>query len=130
MGHSGKEKKLLEKRKYKRYKVKDLTFVKLCYEDEIDIGQLMDISRGGLALRYFVNSDKARNYSNLSIFLSEDNFIIDKISFKTISNTEIANGSNFSTIVLRRYGIEFENLTENQITELDYFLKHYTLGEA
>ncbi len=121
---------MLEKRKYKRYKVKDLTFVKLCYKDEMDIGQLMDIGKGGLSLRYFVNSDKARNYSNLSIFLSENDFIIDKISFKAISDTEIANGSKFTTIVLRRYGIEFDNLTDDQIAGLDYFLEHYTLGEA
>ncbi len=74
------------KRKYQRFSTKDITFVKLRSESEIDIGQLLDISEGGLALRYFVNTEKLRNYNDLGIFLSGRNFRIDRIPFKTISN--------------------------------------------
>jgi len=119
-----------DQRKSRRFKVKDLTFVKLGSETDEDIGQLMDISKGGLSLRYFVNIEKTEDYSELGIFLSGNNFTIDRIPFRTISDTQVVNKSPFSPIILRRYGIKFEALTPDQINKLDYFLKNCTLGEA
>ena len=119
-----------DKRKYRRFRVKDLTFVKLWSEADEDIGQLLDISEGGLSLRYFVNVEKSGDYSELGIFLSGDDFTIDRIPFKTVSNTMLVNKSPFSPIILRRYGIKFEELTPEQVHKLDLFLDKYTLGEA
>ena len=122
--------KELVKRKHQRFRTRDLTFVKLRSESEIDIGQLLDISKGGLALRYFVNTEKLLDYNDLGIFLSGGNFRIDRIPFRTISNIEQANNPPFSTIILRRYGVQFEKLTPDQQNQLDFFLQHHTVGEA
>lgn len=120
----------LRKRKYQRFSTKDLTFVKLRSESEIDIGQLIDISKGGLALRYFVNTDKLRDYYDMGIFLSGGGFRIDRIPFKTVSNIELTNKPPFSKIMLRRYGVQFEKLTSDQQDKLIFFLDHHTTGNA
>ena len=119
-----------QKRTDKRYRVKDLTFVKLRSKSEIEIAQLLDISMEGLAFRYFVDNKQPRNYYNLGLFLSGGGFSIDQIPFKAASNIELANNSQFSTIILKRYGVQFEKLTPEQTNSLDHFLLNYTLGEA
>lgn len=70
------------RRIYKRFRAKDLTFVKLNSEYEEDIGQLLDISKGGLSLRYFKDKQKSRNYFDLGIFMSSGDFSVDWIPFK------------------------------------------------
>ena len=119
-----------QKRTDKRYRVKDLTFVKLRSESEIEIGQLLDISKEGLAFRHFIDNKKSRKYHDLGLFLSGGGFSIDRIPFKAVSSIELANNSQFSTIILKRYGVQFEKLTPDQTKRLDHFLLNYTLGEA
>lgn len=50
--------------------------------------------------------------------------------FKGVSDTVLKNNSPFSPIVLRRFAVQFENLTPDQAAKLDYFLLNHTLGEA
>ena len=120
----------IRNRRYPRLRAKDLTFVKRRFEKDEDIGQLLDISREGLALRYFVYEEKKRDYSELGIFLAGGNFTIDGIPFKTASDTALAERSPFSTLLFRRYGVQFQNLTPAQTSRLDYFLLNHTSGEA
>ena len=116
-------------RLFSRFRPKDLTFVRLFAESREDMGQLMDIGLGGLSLRYFVDADKTRNYEHLGIFSMDADINIARIPFQTVSDTQLRH-SPFSTIILRRQGIRFENLTSDQQNKLDYFLSNCTLGEA
>ena len=127
---SGDRRLATRRRMYKRFRAKDLTFVKLNSEYEEDIGQLLDISKGGLSVRYFKDEERSRNYTDLGIFMSGGHFAVDWIPFRGVSDTVLKNNSLFSTIVLRRYAVQFENLTPDQAAKLDYFLLNHTLGEA
>lgn len=127
---AGDRRKMVRAREHSRFRAKDLTFVKLCSESNVDIGQMLDISRGGLSLKYFVDSEKSKDYSRLGIFLSGGDFILDQISFRTVSDTVINSSPPFSMITLRRFGVQFENMQPDQVAKLDYFLLNYTLGEA
>jgi hypothetical protein len=124
------ERRKKDNRKFKRFRVKDLTFVKLRTESEIDIGQLLDISQRGLSIRCFINAGKSQTYSDLGIFLSGGGFIIDQIPFKKVSDTEINTKPTFSATIVRRYGVQFDKLTPDQKTKLDYFLANHTLDWA
>jgi hypothetical protein len=121
------------KRKYPRFQVKGLAFAKLWseYKKEYvqDMGQLLDISREGLTLRCSEKTDKTDEHSGLGIFLSGDDFSINKMPFKIISDTEMTSGSTFIERADRRYGIQFEELTPHQIDKLEYFLLNHTLSE-
>lgn len=120
----------VQNRKYQRYRAEYLTFVKLTSGSKVDIGQLMDISRRGLALRYFVSEKRSRQYTELGIFLSGGSLILDQIPFRTVSDTELANEFPYSTIIFRRYAVQFDKLTADKKQKLEHFLLHHTLGLA
>ena len=117
--------RILDRRKHKRFHAKEPTYVKLLAASQEDVGQLLDISKGGLSLRYFVKEEKPQDYSDLGLFSSGGNLIIDEVPFRKIVDTELVNNIPFSTITFRRYGVQFENLTPDQTAKLDYFLKPY-----
>lgn len=127
---TGDRRKETRKREQTRFRVKDLTFVKLNSENKKDVGQLLDISKAGLSLRYFIDEEKSQNYSSLGIFLSGGDFNIDKIPFRIVTDTILNSNQPFSTTILRRYAVQFETLTPEQTAKLDYFLLNHTLGEA
>ena len=127
---SGDRRETARKRAHTRFQAKDLTFVKLCSKSDVDIGQMLDISRGGLSLRYFIDSEKTQDYSKSGIFLSGGDFIIDQIPFRTVSDTILNSSPPFSIITLRRFSVQFEKIPPDQMAKLDYFLLNHTLGEA
>ena len=127
---NGDRRKGIRKRTHPRFRAKDLTFVKLNSENKEDIGQLVDISMAGLSLRYFIDGEKSQNYSSLGIFLSGGAFNIDQIPFRVVADNALNSNSPFSTIILRRYAVQFEKLTPEQSAMLDYFLLKHTLDAA
>jgi len=127
---NGDRRKGTRQRTHPRFRAKVLTFVKLNSENKKDVGQLLDISKAGLSLRYFIDGDKSQNYSSLGIFLSGGDFNIDQIPFRIVTDTALNSNQPFSTIILRRYAVQFEKLTPEQTARLNYFLINHTLGEA
>ena len=122
------EKSIQEKRKHKRFLVKDRTFVMLG-PDATQLCHVVDISRGGLSFRYFIESKKLFDeYMELGI-LSGDNFYLENISVQNISDREIKNESSFSSIIMRRRGIKFDHLTPFQESQLEHLLRNNTLLE-
>ena len=115
-------------REYKRFRPKKSTFIRVRSESEEDIGELIDISKGGLSICYFVNEEKIREYSELSIFSSDTEFALEGIPIKNISDTELKD-LPFETTILRRHSIRFEEMTDDQISKLDYFIKNYASSE-
>jgi len=97
-------------------------------------GQIVDVSRGGLAFHYVAGEEKEEEGPNgsfeLVILLADNNFHIDKVPFETISDFEIANKVPFSSITMRRRGVQFGKLTDKQISQLDYFIRNYAIGEV
>jgi hypothetical protein len=128
----GERRRLPDKRTFSRYGVKGVIFTRLRSENEEEegLGEVMDIGRGGLAIRYFVRSDINEDYSNLDMFLSGDNFMINMIPIKKVSDIELPNKTPFSTISMRRYGLKFEELTADQSSKLGYYIKYHIQGDA
>jgi len=119
-----------EKREFNRFKTKDLSFALLKSASYEELGGIVDISKGGLAFQYLVGEDRIKEPVELDIILAGNGFHIKKIPCKTISDFEITNEIYFSSLKMRRHSIKFGELDNNQISELDYFIKQYTIGEA
>ena len=115
----------LQRRKHQRFQLEDFTFVNLKSEADKDLGQLIDISNGGLSFRYFVGAKKPGNFSKLDIVLSGSDFAITGLPFRVVSDTELTNGFQYSPINFRRYCVQFEELTYNQNFKLCYFLSNH-----
>jgi hypothetical protein len=131
-------KKLVERRKSKRFQVHSGTFVILrpyFYKR----GQIIDMGRGGLAFRYVTSeempSESFQLDSYLDIFSPEYQtsgahmvFGMERVPSKTISDFELARIS-FGSISQRRCSVEFGDLNRQQRSELEYFIQKYNLGE-
>jgi len=116
-----------EQRKHKRYVPVNDTFAAL--RGHISkVGQIIDISKGGLAFRYIDIGERPTNSFDLDIFLSDNGFYLQNIPYKNVTDLEIANEFPYSTTKMRRRGIQFETLTKDHITRLEYFLENHSRG--
>jgi hypothetical protein len=120
-------KELVERRKHKRFQVDNGAFVRVG-PHSYKMGRLIDISMGGLAFHY-VGSQEA-NESYLAIFLTETNFYLDEVPIKTVWDLEMAGKLPSSSITVRRHGVQFVNLPDEQRSQVQFFINNHTIGEA
>lgn len=74
-----------EKRRHPRYRVKDQVYVCLRSETGEEVGRLLDISMGGLSLRYLGGNEKSTAYQELGILAGVD-LARERFAFKTVSD--------------------------------------------
>lgn len=129
MDNVNSRKKIVERRKHKRFKVQDGTFAVLM-PHFYNWGQIIDISRNGLAFRYTGNALSQNLSSQLGISKANIGFYLGGVPFKSISDFEIANKVANSFTTIRRCGVEFGELALNQISQLEYFIPNHTIGEV
>lgn len=118
-----------DRRSYPRYKVNDGAYAALSPDSTI-MGQIVDISRGGLCFRYIVHREQAFETVASHIFVGDNGFYLEKMPYKMIEDEQIEQGTPFSSIVMRQRRIYFSNLNPNQFAQLDYFLLNRTTGLA
>lgn len=122
-------KELVDRRIHKRFKVQDGALA-LLRANIRKVGQIIDISRGGLAFRYMSNGERLNGSFELDILLANNGFRLEKVPIKSVSDFEIANETSFSSITMRRLCAQFGELKHNQISQLEYFILNYTTGKA
>jgi hypothetical protein len=118
---------LSEQRKDKRFQVPKDAFAALG-PDYIKVGQIINISMGGLAFRY-LGSEQPSNASELDIFLAGRAFYLYKLPFATVWDL-VTGEKPFNSIKMKVCGLKFGELTQSQISELQYFIQDYAVGEA
>ena len=135
LNYRGPERRMAERwsgtvsRRHYRYRVKDHIDVNLRSESGEEVGQLLDISKGGLSLQFLATDEKPKTYTDLGILASMDLSMV-RIPFRTVSVEEVNNNIPLSVTRLRRYSLKFKNLKPAQRAELDFFIKNYTYGHA
>jgi len=117
-----------EQRKHKRFRVQNGSFAALCPEFCI-LGQIIDISTGGLAFRYVASEERSKESFQLSILLTDGSFCFDKIPFQAVWDTPMPREFSFGDITLRQCGVQFGELTHSQKLDLQYFMGRYSIGE-
>ncbi len=126
-------KKIAERRKYKRYRAKEGAFAAINPNNCHRIGQIIDISMGGLAFNYIEDSDydngKKQKYqfekeSEYSLLLSSFDYYVEDIPFKTVEDVEVDEHISFSSIKLRKRRIKFNGLTSKQTFDLNFYLEN------
>jgi c-di-GMP-binding flagellar brake protein YcgR len=120
-----------EKRKFKRLKGKAGAFAAFIRPNElINMGQIQDISLGGLCVRYLSIDGDREGYSEIKIFGSNDHFIhVDRVQCKVIYDQELPEYS-WEQISMRRCGVQFENLSVMHQARLQDFIDHFAYEET
>ena len=119
-------KKTVEKRKHNRFKAQKDTYVALV-NDSTKVGQIMNISNGGLAFCYIGRGAQITGWQKINIFLSGNRFYLKEVPFKAISDFFIDTKIQFSTVLMKQCGGQFGKLTPSQISQLDYFIANHTI---
>jgi len=126
-------KKSVERRKHKRFQVPAGSFVAVGPRSTI-LGEIIDVSIGGLAFHYI--DKESLNRSHLDMFFTEHDLFLPDVPFKTVSDLEIKvfcriiEGAHSRFIIMRRYGGQFEDLTQSQTSQLECLSRNCTMGEV
>ena len=96
-------------------------------KSSLKIGLIANISKGGLAFNYIGKKEKISGWHKADIFLSSKRFYLKEVLFKATSDFYIDPQTPFSTVLMKQCGGEFGELTEEQKSQLDYFLKNHTI---
>jgi hypothetical protein len=131
MGSMTKRKGFADRRQHKRFQVYDGAFAVLrprsdIWGQVIDIvGQIVDISQGGLMFRYIAGENRSHEPFKLDIVLTGDSFRLDNIPFEAVSDMDMTDPLSFSSTTMRRQGLQFGALTHDQKARLQYFTQNY-----
>ncbi len=119
-----------ERRKYPRYRSRDTVFVNMKAGNEEHLGKLLDIGEGGLSVCYPGSTDPACEYLDLGIFTMKDQFSIRNLQGRTVCSFPFTPPGAEEVSDMRRIGVQFLDPKAVQKTELDFFLRNHTAGEA
>ncbi|MFZ5759195.1 MAG: PilZ domain-containing protein [Thermodesulfobacteriota bacterium] len=116
-----------ERRKHRRYPMPDEILV----FNETTFGQIINISRGGIAFRFLTNKDIQQDSTfELGILNSADGFYLENIPCRTVTSTDSAPIHPTGSTIVRRNGAQFGDLTSDQQQKIDAFLEAYAARAA
>ena len=120
--------KPIERRKHERFEVENDAFAMITPLSHKK-GKIIDISRGGLALRYTPEENQPKLSVEiglfLHIFLEDISFCLLRLPVKTISDSAMGGGESSD---VRRRSVEFHALSERQASELEFFIENHVTG--
>jgi c-di-GMP-binding flagellar brake protein YcgR len=112
-------KPIIERRKYQRFQLSDDILV----FNETTFGQIINISKGGLAFRFLTSKDIAQDtFFELGILNSSSGFYLENIPCKTITSTDSAPIHPTGSTIIRRNGVQFGELDPEQQQKIEEFL--------
>jgi hypothetical protein len=120
--------KRIERRKHRRFSVSGDVFIAL-RPHYGKVGKVVDISLGGLAFAYMANGKSPSRSFELDIFSADRTFCLQSVPFRAISDFE-RDRIPFSSVKMRRSGMQFGNLTPYQKSQLELFIQNHTNGEV
>jgi len=115
--------KLKDRRKHQRYSIKDGAYASINHHSG-KLGQISNISFGGLSFTYIDNDISVVEIPNPLITLRGFGNYVKDIPFQSIDDFKITNASSFSLMVMRRQRIQFSGLSDDQRSRLSEFIKN------
>lgn len=116
-----------QRRKHKRREPEEDAYV-LFRHPVTQMGQIIDISRGGISFSSPSESQKLGELFELDIFINGASFYLERVPCKYVSECEIV--VDGVSEVSRRYGVAFRELTQRQVSQLEYLLRRHTKIEG
>ena len=116
-----------ERRKSKRFKVKDGSFACITSKSR-KVGAILDISTDGVAFKYMADErwhGPVSGPSELEIFNREGNFHLKGISLEPSSDVPLAGPHFLPSALMRRLGGRFQGITADQWAQLGQFIQKF-----
>ena len=119
----------VERRRNKRFRVQEGA-IAVIRPKSTELGPIIDLSESGLAFRYIAGDEPSSQSIEHDILFGINGFYLEGITIKTISDYEIQNEESLAKTVMRRRSVEFQDLTDTQKSQLEYFLRNHTIGQV
>jgi Tfp pilus assembly protein PilZ len=116
---TGDKKVLSEKRRHKRFQLKVSAFA-LLNRPFSEMGEIIDISMGGLSFRYTSDRALPKGSLALDILCVDDGFHVAKVPVNTVAESVVSGE-------VRRRGVQFDRLTNMQLSQVRYFIQTYAV---
>jgi hypothetical protein len=117
-----------ERRKHDRFEVRNLA-IAVPNKPSSQIARIVNISKGGLAVRYLEQTNWLGNADAIDILVN-NSFLMSNIPIKTVSDFKVENSVSFSIISERQCCLQFGPLSPEQELLLDEFTLRYTAGNS
>ena len=122
-----------QRRQWKRYKLKGgaivllhkQRFMEIGKPKLVELGPVIDISRGGLAVQYVESEKRMFESTELSISIPSNGIQLSGLVYREVSDKAIAELPDGKKI--RNRSVEFINLNPQQIHKLEAFIREYSL---
>ena len=119
-----------ELRNHPRLRVREQTFAGLLNrksDDVFQLGQIVDISKGGVCLQYVSTQKGEEVASHVNIFGRSDRLInVERIPCKIVYDINIP-AKGWIKIPEMRSGVEFLSRTSNQEKQIEDFMKTFAI---
>ncbi len=122
-------KKIIERRSQERHQIQQGIYA-LLKNGSSKLGQIVNISKGGLAFKYINHEEQIGEPVEVDIFISGNGYFLKGIPCKKISDIHVDNFVPFSTFEMRQLGVQFGEMSHGQAHQLDTFIKKYTLVQT
>jgi hypothetical protein len=116
---------LIERRKHKRFKVREGAFA-VVRSDYNKLGQIKDISEGGLAFQFIEDGKETKDSLEVEIFSTLDDFYMKKLPVRTVLDFELDNPVASNSTPMRQLSMKFGKLNHPQKLLLGFFIQKYT----
>jgi hypothetical protein len=121
------EAKWKERRVHRRYKVKTQVFAALA--SHCLIGQIKNISKGGISFTCLASLKPDSRTFEIEIFTQDDQFHLREIPFKIVSELDVEDRIPSSSLQKKQINGVFLELTDSQVSQLEHFLKNFIVAE-
>ena len=115
-------KMFVERRANPRYPIKEGAVV----FNEAHLGEIIDISIGGLSFRTVDDGAKAGEAFDLNILFGDDGFSLNQLPCRAVADFVITRELVPDTKVERRICVKFSNLSAEKKSQLIRFISNYT----
>jgi len=113
----------VEKRSHKRIQIRDDAFAIVKPHSDRLLVNIENLSEGGVAFRYI--SDSTWSVDTLDIMLIKDDFFLEKLDVKAVSDFELTDTSLARHLKMRMQCLEFISLSSSQRERLKEFIRLY-----
>ena len=124
MGVRAMTEEVTDRRKHKRFRLPAGAIVAF-RPGYLKLGRIIDVGIGGLGFSYITSEELPNVSSELDIFLAIRDFYLYNMPFETIWDFE-TDAVRFASVKTRRSGLEFGELTPDQISQLEYLIQNCT----
>ncbi|MBT8342564.1 MAG: PilZ domain-containing protein [Desulfatitalea sp.] len=90
------------------------------------MGEILEISRGGLSFRHIENDADISQFQELDILFTDDDFHLTRLPFYAVVERDVKSDAPFDVLTMKQLAVQFKPLSDRQQRQLDQLLERYT----